>query len=162
MEEVSGDMHATIACVLAYVRRVTVASFHLSLVTNDLPRQRAFYLDVLGCCAGRIGPDFQDIDFFGHQLTFHQRPAAEVPPYETFHFGAMVEPDVFERVYAQLQRHGARFVIEPALQQAGTANERRKLVFLDPNGYAVEFKCYADPSRVLAPEPAYARVPRSS
>ena len=78
MWELSGDMNATIARVVEYVRRVTAASFHLSLVTDDLPRQRAFYLDVLGCRAGRIGPDFQDIDFFGHQLTFHQRPVAEV------------------------------------------------------------------------------------
>lgn len=141
---------------------MTAPSFHLSLVTDDLPRQRAFYLEVLGCAAGRIGPDFQDIDFFGHQLTFHQRPVADVPSYETFHFGAMVAPEVFDRVYAQLQGHGATILIAPALQQAGSANERRKLVFLDPNGYAVELKCYADPSRVFAPEAAYARVPRSS
>jgi extradiol dioxygenase family protein len=131
-------------------------------VTDDLPRQRAFYGEVLGCLAGRVGADFQDFDFFGHQLTFHQRASVDVPPYETFHFGAIVEPAEFERVHARLRASGARLLIEPALQEAGTVNERRKLVFLDPSGYAVELKCYADASRVLAPEAAYARVPRTS
>jgi uncharacterized protein len=137
------------------------ARFHLSLLTADLPRQRAFYLDVLGCAPGRVGPDFEDFDFFGHQLTFHQRGAAPVQPYEAMHFGAIVEAEAFERAYASLRASAAKLIIEPLVQAAGTLNERRKLVFLDPSGYAVELKCYDDAARVFASEPAYPRPPRA-
>jgi extradiol dioxygenase family protein len=156
------DMGATIARVRSIVGRVSTPCFHLSLVTEDLPRQRAFYAEVLGCTPGRVGPDFQDFDFFGHQLTFHQREAVNVPVYETFHFGAIVALDVFERVHVQLRARGATFVIEPVVQQPGSVNERRKLVFLDPSGYAVELKAYADASRVFADEAAYARATRTT
>jgi extradiol dioxygenase family protein len=135
--------------------------FHLSLVTEDLPRQRRFYTELLGCKLARVGPDFEDYDFFGNQLTFHQRAESLGLGYETLHFGAMLDGATFEHLYARLRAAQVQFVIEPALQAAGSADERRKLVCLDPSGYAIEFKSYVDESRVLVPEPAYARVPKS-
>jgi extradiol dioxygenase family protein len=61
--------------------------FHLSLVTADLAAQRAFYTEVLGCELARTGADFEDYDFFGNQLTFHQRTEALGLGYQTLHCG---------------------------------------------------------------------------
>lgn len=133
------------------------ASFHLSLVTHDLERQRAFYVELLGCRLARTAAQFEDYDFFGHQLTFHRRDASLGLPYETLHFGANIGWDDFDRLCARLKAAAVRFVVEPTAQAEGTADARRKLVVLDPSGYAVELKCYRDESRALAHAPAYPR-----
>jgi extradiol dioxygenase family protein len=138
---------------------VTTPCFHLSLVTDDLDRQRRFYIDVLGCSAGRTAASFEDFDFFGHQLTFHRSSAALNLAFETLHFGAVVSAEDFEAIHARLVAAAATFVIAPQLQAAGTSDARRKMVFLDPSGYAVELKSYQDSSRIFAPEPAYPRKP---
>jgi extradiol dioxygenase family protein len=139
----------------------TQPRFHLSLLTADLDRQRAFYVDVLGCKLARTTAAFEDYDFYGHQLTFHLRPRALELPYADFHFGALVSCQEFERVSARLSDLGATFIIEPTQQAVGTVDERRKLVVLDPSGYALELKCYVDETRALVREQAYPRVPAS-
>jgi extradiol dioxygenase family protein len=131
--------------------------FHLSLATRDLEQQRAFYVDVLGCSLARIAAAFEDYDFFGHQLTFHRSEAALGLGYEHFHFGAIVGWSEFHVACARLQAAGARFLIEPVSQAVDTVDERRKLVVLDPTGYAVELKCYRDDSRALMHADAYPR-----
>lgn len=138
---------------------MTTPCFHLSLVTADLERQRHFYTEVLGCPPGRTADSFEDFDFFGHQLTFHRSSAGLSLPFETLHFGAMVSAEEFERVHARLLAAGATFVIAPQLQAAGSVDERRKMVFVDPSGYAVELKCYKDSARIFAEQPAYPRKP---
>jgi extradiol dioxygenase family protein len=132
--------------------------FHLSLTTAEPERQRTFYTEVLGCTVARTTAEFQDFDFFGHQLTFHRRAAPLPLPYESFHFGAIISWDEFDAVHARLQRASARFLIEPTEQAAGTEDARRKLVVLDPSGYAIELKCYRNPSRALAQAEGYARI----
>jgi len=134
-------------------------SFHLSLQSDDLPRQRAFYTEVLGCKLARTAPNFEDYDFFGHQLTFHRSATPNVLPYETLHFGATLSLEKFEQLQKALRAAGARFLIEPEVQAAGTPDERRKLVALDPSGYAIEFKCYVDPARALVQAASYPRIP---
>lgn len=134
------------------------SAFHLSLTTADPDRQRAFYTDVLGCTLARKTAEFQDFDFFGHQVTFHQRPESLALPYEAFHFGAIIAWDEFDALQERLKRASATFVIQPTEQASGTEDERRKLVVLDPSGYAIELKCYRNPARALAQAEGYARV----
>ncbi|MDB4986062.1 MAG: Glyoxalase/bleomycin resistance protein/dioxygenase [Myxococcaceae bacterium] len=133
--------------------------FHLSLVTADLDGQREFYVELLGCRQARVGADFEDFDFFGHQLTFHHRSASLELPYALFHFGAIISWSEFDRVAARLLAAPTRFVIEPQTQGAHGAEERRKMVFLDPSGYAVELKCYVDEAHALSQGAAYPRIP---
>lgn len=136
--------------------------FHLSLTTAVPDRQREFYSEVLGCKLARRTAEFEDFDFFGHQLTFHRRAQALPLPYESFHFGAIVSWDAFDAAHARLVQASARFLIEPTEQQAGTEDARRKLVVLDPSGYAIELKCYRNPARALARAEGYARIQPSS
>ena len=45
---------------------------------------------------------------------------------------------------------GVKFVIEPYVRFAGEPGEQATMFFLDPSGNALEFKAFADPSRLFA------------
>jgi extradiol dioxygenase family protein len=51
---------------------------------------------------------------------------------------------------AKLQKAGIAFVIEPHIRFKGQVGEQATMFFLDPCGNAVEFKAFADPSRLFA------------
>jgi len=46
--------------------------FHLAIKVTDLPIAKRFYCDILGCEEGRAEDDWQDINFFGNELTLHE------------------------------------------------------------------------------------------
>jgi extradiol dioxygenase family protein len=131
-------------------------TFHLSLLAADLDVQRRFYVDVVGCRLGRVGEAAMDVDFFGHQITFNRSAVTPALGYAQFHFGAIVPPAAFQALRERLCAVGVPFVVEPTEQAAGTADARWKMVVLDPSGYAIEIKSYADPSRALVQDRAYA------
>ena len=130
------------------------ARFHLSLAVADLEAARAFYGGVLGCPVGRRGPGWIDFSFFGHQLTctFHPDRVRTVAAndLEGLHFGAIVPAADFERLAAALTAAAVTFLVPPRVEDAGAASERRKMVFLDPSGNAVEIKSYRDESRLYS------------
>ena len=45
---------------------------------------------------------------------------------------------------------GIRFIIEPHIRFKGEVGEQATMFFLDPCGNALEFKAFADPSRLFA------------
>jgi extradiol dioxygenase family protein len=130
------------------------ARFHLSLAVADLEGARAFYAGLLGCPIGRRGPGWIDFSFFGHQLTctFHPDRVRRASPddLEGLHFGAIVPLADFDRLAAALTAAAVKFLVEPRTEDAGASSERRKMVFLDPSGNAVEIKSYRDESRLYS------------
>jgi extradiol dioxygenase family protein len=130
------------------------ARFHLSLAVADLDAARAFYADLLGCPTGRRGPGWIDFSFFGHQLTCALQPdrvrAAQAGSVEGRHFGAIVSPAEFERLAGLLASRPVTFLVEPHLEDEGSPSERRKMIFLDPSGNAIEIKSYRDESRLYS------------
>ena len=143
----SGRYHSTM---------LTQSIFHLSLPVPSLAVQRDFYVRVLGCRLCRVGDGFEDFEFLGHQLTFHERPVGLDLGYRTMHFGAVVPEDEFQRLSAAVSSEGVPFLVQPHEQGSGTPDARSKMVFADPSGYAIELKSYVDPSRVLARAAQYA------
>jgi len=129
------------------------APFHLSFSVANLVNTRAFYAGVLGCKEGKSTATYVDFAFFGNQLTCHLSPQ-QVRPAAQFgldgnHFGAILTTDEFMQLEARLRSAGVTFMHEPATQQAGTPQERRKMIFTDPSGNAIEIKSYADPSSIF-------------
>lgn len=130
------------------------APFHLSFCVSNLADTRAFYSGVLRCREGKSTPTYVDFVFFGNQITCHLSPDA-VRSASQFgvdgnHFGAIVTPAEFVQLESQLLSAEVAFILEPATQHAGTPQERRKMIFTDPSGNAIEIKCYADPSRIFS------------
>lgn len=127
--------------------------FHLSFCVSDLGSTRAFYSGVLGCQEGKSTPTYVDFAFYGNQLTCHLapdlvRPAAKIGLAGN-HFGAILSPQEFAKLVAALKAHSVPFLTEPETQHEGTPHERRKMIFTDPSGNAIEIKSYLDPSNTF-------------
>ncbi len=133
--------------------------FHLAFPVHDLQAARAFYGDVLGCPEGRSSEDWIDFDFYGHQIVAHLAPseaghratsAVDGDAVPVRHFGVVLGMGDWERLAQRLKDAGTSFVIEPHVRFKGQVGEQATMFFLDPSGNALEFKAFADPSRLFA------------
>lgn len=100
---------------------------------------------MLGARAGRVADHWVDLWLFGAQLTAYQRPAAVVPsPFrDAQHFGATLDWDVWTDLAGRLVSAGPEFRLEPTVDEV---RGRAKMMLVDPDGYLVEIKAYADRS----------------
>jgi len=139
----------------AAVGRVRAAT----VFVGDLERARRFYLDVLGCRAGRSGSDWLDLDFFGNQLVAHVSDSGalaragsnfidghEVP---LPHFGAVLGMVEWRAMAARLEDVGVAFIVEPHVRYEGRPHEQASMIFADPGGNVIELKAMADPKRLF-------------
>ncbi len=137
----------------------TLAPFHLAIPVTSLAQARSFYGDLLGCPEGRCSEEWVDFDFFGHQVVAHLAPseaghrntsAVDGDNVPVRHFGLVLSMDNWNKMADKLRAASTQFVIEPHIRFKGQVGEQATLFFLDPCGNAVEFKAFADPSRLFA------------
>lgn len=133
--------------------------FHLAFPVDDIAVARSFYGDLLGCPEGRSAREWVDFDFYGHQIVAHLAPdevghkatsgvdGEQVP---VRHFGVILEIDQWQALADKLRAVGTRFIIEPYVRFKGEVGEQYTMFFLDPCGNALEFKAFADKSRIFA------------
>ncbi len=133
--------------------------FHLAFPVRDLEEARRFYGGLLGCSEGRCSDTWVDFNLYGHQIVAHlsenagpARTANKVDADDVPvpHFGIILEMDEWEALAAKLREQGVEFVIEPKVRFRGEVGEQATMFFLDPSGNALEFKSFADMSRVFA------------
>lgn len=134
------------------------ALFHLAFPVRDLEEARKFYVEVLGCKEGRSSSTWVDFDFYGHQIVAHLVPEAagwlsrnevdsdNVP---VPHFGVVLTMQDWKLLAERLKNHGVKFLIEPKIRFAGKPGEQATMFLLDPSGNALEFKAFADLSKVF-------------
>lgn len=133
--------------------------FHLAFPVSSLAQARTFYGGLLGCPEGRSSDEWVDFDLYGHQIVAHLAPGAvggrttnevdgdNVP---VRHFGVVLPMAEWEALAARLKAEGVAFIIEPHIRFRGQVGEQATMFFLDPCGNALEFKAFADPSRLFA------------
>ena len=133
--------------------------FHLAFPVDDLAEARAFYGGLLGCAEGRSSDAWVDFDFYGHQIVAHLAPgeagsrsysAVDGDQVPVRHSGVILDLGDWGALAQRLTAAGVRFVIEPHLRFKGEVGEQATMFLLDPSGNALEFKAFADPSRVFA------------
>jgi uncharacterized protein len=133
--------------------------FHLAFPVHDLQSARRFYGGVLGCPEGRSSDEWIDFDLYGHQVVAHLAPeeaghrqtnAVDGDQVPVRHFGVVLTMPEWEALAAKLKGAGQSFVIEPHIRFKGEVGEQATMFFLDPSGNALEFKAFADPSRLFA------------
>ena len=102
--------------------------------------------------------DWIDLDFFGHQLVFHVTGAGPLPqshnPVDAHsvpipHFGVVLTPDAHRTLCERIEGK-VNMIIEPSIRFEGTPGEQRTVFFQDPNGYALEFKSFANDDDLFA------------
>jgi len=124
--------------------------FHLSIPVDDLDRARAFYIDTLGCTAGRQARGRFDINFFGHHIVAHLSPneaakdKGEIPSDGDVaplrHFGVILELDDWKAMEKRLAEHNIVFVLSPRVSFEGKPAEQHIMMLPDGCGNIVEFK----------------------
>lgn len=136
-----------------------MAPFHLAFPVTSLAQARAFYGGLLGCPEGRSSDEWVDFNFHGHQIVAHLSPdeaghrnasAVDGHNVPVRHFGVVLPMPDWEALAAKLRAAGIQFVIEPYIRFKGQVGEQATMFFLDPCGNALEFKAFADPSRLFA------------
>lgn len=151
--------NAGLPCLPAIVAMSNLPPFHLAFPVTSLANARAFYGELLGCPEGRSSEDWVDFDFYGHQIVAHLAPeeARGVAAHDVDgdavpvrHFGAVLPMEAWQALAERLRAAGTAFVIEPHIRFVGQPGEQATMFLLDPCGNALEFKAFADPSRLFA------------
>ena len=133
--------------------------FHLAFPVTSLAKARAFYGVLLGCPEGRSSEHWVDFDLYGHQIVAHLAPgeagmagtsAVDGDQVPVRHFGVVLSMPEWEGLSAKLTAAGTKFIIEPHIRFKGEVGEQATMFFLDPCGNALEFKAFADPTRLFA------------
>ncbi|MEM7542585.1 MAG: VOC family protein [Pseudomonadota bacterium] len=132
-------------------------SFHLAFAVNDLEATRAFYVDILGCRAGRSDKRWLDLEFFGYQITAHlvdgYHPSDEnivdghgipIP-----HFGLIMSWSDWHRAVDHMNYIGVEFRVAPHIRFKGEIGEQATFFLEDPAHNCLEFKAFKDPSEVF-------------
>lgn len=133
--------------------------FHLAIPVNDLEAAEAFYCGLLGCEKGRTASRWTDLDFFGHQVTLHlvdgDGVVADTNPVDgdavpARHFGVVLDMTSWRSLADKLEGAGCEFLISPRIRFQGQVGEQATLFLYDPSSNALEFKSFADPTRLFA------------
>jgi len=137
----------------------SVPPFHLAFPVTSLEKARAFYGGLLGCPEGRSSESWVDFDFYGHQIVAHLAPdeaghhrtsAVDGDAVPVRHFGVILDMPGWRSLAERLRGAGVEFVIEPHIRFQGQPGEQATMFLLDPCGNALEFKAFADMSKVFA------------
>lgn len=135
--------------------------FHLAIPVNDLEKNRAFYVNVLGCTEGRSDEKWVDLNLFGHQLVIHLdenhpgKSKSTSNPVDGHdvpipHFGVVLQMEEWKKLAEKLISQGIHFVIEPQIRFKGKPGEQATMFFHDPAGNALEFKSFNDLGQLFA------------
>ena len=141
------------------VIKILIRPFHIAFPVPRLDHIKSFYGNILGCTFGREDKTWIDINFFNHQLVFHQSEgyklnnikndvdahAVPVP-----HFGVILTLNEWKALAQRLKEHQIECVIEPYIRFEGQPGEQATMFFYDPVGYALEFKAFADDSMIFS------------
>ena len=139
----------------------SLTPFHLAIPVKNLELCRNFYRKVLQCNEGRSDAHWVDFDFFGHQLVLHEKASGDTDAEKSYnpvdgqqvpvpHFGVVLEWDTWHQLKDSICDKKIQFVIEPYIRFAGKPGEQATMFFLDPEGNALEFKSFKDPTRLFA------------
>ena len=131
------------------------AIVHLAVPGGDLSRTLPFYTDVLGCAlgAGEEGR-WQDVDFWGNELTLHQseerlpnvRHDVDMGAVLVPHFGIHLSQDAFDGIKARIAEARLDYIDPPYRRFEGQPQEQETFFVADPNGNVLEIKTMRNPS----------------
>lgn len=127
--------------------------FHLAIESGDLSRTVPFYTHILGC---QLGADaepgrYQDIDFWGNELTLHQsipRRGLECDYHDVEmarvpcpHFGVHLPLETWLNLKTLFtEKYPELVVLGPIERYVGTPTEQRTFFVHDPNYSVIEIK----------------------
>ncbi len=132
---------------------MTAPYFHLSFPSADLAASERWYVDGLGCVAGRRSEHALILDLGGHQLVAQRTSAPQDAPQSGIyprHFGLVfAQLSAWEALRDRARRAGLRFGVEPKCRYPGEELEHHSFFLIDPDHNWLEFKHYSNGAAVL-------------
>ncbi|MGB3560417.1 MAG: VOC family protein [Geitlerinemataceae cyanobacterium] len=127
--------------------------FHLAFPVTDIEQTKAFYVEGLGCEAGREMPEALILKLYGHQLVAHVTDEENLVPQKGIyprHFGLIFTEEAdWETLRDRSHEKGLSFYTEPKRRFGGTPLEHLTFFLEDPFGNLLEFKFYVDPDAIF-------------
>jgi uncharacterized protein len=134
--------------------------FHLSFPVGNLVDTKRFYVEGLGCEAGRESKGSLILNLGGHQLVAHvvTGAIAEQSGIYPRHFGLTFETEAeWAAALARAKQQELTFYQQPKHRFEGDRIEHRTFFLRDPFGNLLEFKYYVYPSAIFG-ERQYSKV----
>ena len=137
------------------------SAFHLAVPAGNVEETKKFYIDILGCVPGNFETGrWQDINFWGNELTLHQseermpnvRHDVDMGAVAVPHFGVHLDEETFQGVKKRLEASNVEYLDKPYRRFVGTDREQETFFVEDPNGNVLEIKTMVDPSLVFSLE----------
>lgn len=119
--------------------------FHLAFPVTDIAQTKAFYVDGLGCIAGRETRHALILDLYGHQLVAHvtKEPLTRQQGIYPRHFGLIfTSQGDWESLLRRSQQGQLLFKEEPKHRFVGSPLEHSTFFLEDPFYNLMEFKYY--------------------
>jgi extradiol dioxygenase family protein len=128
------------------------ACFHLSIPCHDLDVTERWYVDGLGCRAGRRSAQALILDLGGHQLVA-QLTAVQEPSQRGIyprHFGlVLAELEEWQALRDRIARKQLGFAVAPKCRYGGEILEHHTFFLIDPSHNWLEFKHYNHTEAIL-------------
>jgi uncharacterized protein len=131
---------------------MTTILFHLAFPVTDIPSTKAFYVDGLGCLAGRESSNSIILRLYGHQLVAHvaTEPLNDQTGIYPRHFGLVFHSESnWMALLEQVQDRRLKFYQKPKVRFTDTPLEHRTFFLADPSGNVLEFKHYKFESAIF-------------
>jgi extradiol dioxygenase family protein len=119
--------------------------FHLAFPVSNIEQTKAFYVQGLGCEAGRESTHALILNLYGHQLVAHVTPEPLSPQKGIYprHFGLVfTREEDWETLLSRAQQHQLQFHQQPKDRFMGLPLEHRTFFLADPFHNLLEFKYY--------------------
>ncbi len=124
----------------------------MAFPVKDIQKTKEYYVDLLGCEAGRETAASVILNFYGHQLVAHLtkqnlQPQGSIYPR---HFGLIFTNETdWENFEARLREKQVKFYEEPKRRFIGKITEHRTMFLEDPFYNLLEFKYYVHPEAIF-------------
>ena len=119
--------------------------FHLAFPVSDIDQTKAFYVEGLGCIAGRETHQALILNLYGHQLVAHVTKEPLTPQRGIYprHFGLIFTSERdWENLLERSQHRQLLFREEPKHRFPDLPTEHRTFFLEDPFHNLMEFKYY--------------------
>lgn len=134
--------------------------FHLAFPVTDIAQTKAYYVDGLGCVAGRENKHALILNLYGHQLVAHITKDPLTPQRGIYprHFGLIFTNVAdFEDLLVRSQQRQLLFFEEAKQRFVDSPLEHRTFFLEDPFHNLMEFKYYRYPEAIFG-SPEYATI----
>ena len=125
--------------------------FHLAFPVAEIPTTKAFYVEGLGCEAGRESANSIILNLYNHQIVAHT--ADDLQPQRGIyprHFGLvfLAESDFDALLHRALEK-GLKLFQQPKRRFSGSPLEHRTFFLEDPFYNLLEFKYYCNSQAIF-------------